>query len=409
MSSRTNIAYKEAFAASANILAKAKLHAKLLFVMQANMAVEETDLIDEAIARLRVMLPAPWTIERSGQAVPADASPERSVLANAAIDLRAPNGTSTTFAVEAKQSFGPRDVEQLSVGLSRTIRSIAEYIPILVVAPWMSARTQELLVKDDINFIDLTGNAFINLANPGLYIKAAGATRNPQPAPRGRATVRGPKAARLIRLLVDVQPPYGVSEIATVTGLAAGYVSRLLDALDREALIERARRGRVEEADIAGLLRRWAESYDVLNTNEASFFLAPGGAKEALTQLAGATPVAVTGSFAALRLAPVAAPALLIAYGNDIETLAGKLGLLPADEGANVVLLRAFDEVVWERGGEDSGVRYVAPSQAAVDCLTGNGRMPAEGEALIAWMTENQPQWRLSSIEDLDRSSDVHG
>ena len=195
-----------------------------------------------------------------------------------------------------------------------------------------------------------------------------------------------------------------MSEIAAVTGLAAGYVSRLLDALDHEALIERARRGRVEEADIAGLLRRWAESYDVLQTNEASLFLAPSGAKEALTQLAGAIPVAVTGSFAALRLAPVAAPALLIAYSSDIETVAGELGLLPADEGANVALLRAFDPIVWERGGEDSGVRYVAPSQAAVDCLTGNGRMPAEGEALIAWMTENEPRWRLSSIDDL-RSS----
>jgi hypothetical protein len=413
MSSPTNIAYKEVFANAANILTEAKLLANLLFVMLANMAVEETDLIDEAITRLRVMLPAPWTVERSGQAVPADASPERSVLANAAIDLRAPNDwTSTTFAVEAKQSFGPRDVEQLSVGLSRTIRSIAGHIPILVVAPWMSARARELLIEEDINFIDLTGNALIKLENPALYIKSAGATRNPQPAPRGRARVRGPKAARLIRLLVDVQPPYGVGKIATVTGLAAGYVSRLLDALDREALIERARRGRVEEADIAGLLRRWAESYDVLQTNEASLFLAPGGAKEALTQLAersDAAPVAVTGSFAALRLAPVAAPALLIAYSSDIETVGGELGLLPADEGANVALLRAFDPVVWERGSEDSGVRYVAPSQAAVDCLTGNGRMPAEGEALIAWMVENEPQWRLSSIEDLDRSGGVHG
>lgn len=373
------------------------------------MVAEKMDLVDEAIARLRVMLPAPWTIERSGRAVPADGSPPGGVLANATIDLRAPNGTSTTFAVEAKQSFSPRDVELLSVGLSRTIRSIAGHIPILVVAPWLSARTRELLVRDNINFLDLTGNAFIKLENPALYVKADGATRNPQPAPRGRATVRGPKAARLIRLLVDVQPPYGVSEIAAVTGLAAGYVSRLLDALDREALIERARRGRVEEADIAGLLRRWAESYDIFNTNEASFFLAPSGAKEALTQLAGATQVAVTGSFAALRLAPVAAPALLIVYSGDIDTVAGELGLLPADEGANVVLLRAFDEVAWERGSEDSGVRYVAPSQAAVDCLTGNGRMPAEGEALIAWMTENEPRWRLPSIENLDRSGGVHG
>jgi hypothetical protein len=376
------------------------------------MGAEGTDLVDDAIARLRVMLPAPWTIERSGRAVPADGSPPGDILANATIDLRAPNGTSTTFAVEAKQSFGPRDVEQLSAGLSRTIRSIAGFIPILVAAPWLSARTQELLIGDSINFIDLTGNAFIKLENPALYIKADGATRNPQPAPRGRATVRGPKAARLIRLLIDVQPPYGVGEIAVATGLAAGYVSRLLDALDREALIERARRGRVDSVDVAGLLRRWAESYDVLKTNAATFFLAPNGAKKALSRLAersDSTQVTITGSFAASRLAPVAAPALLLAYSNDIETVAGDLGLLPADEGANVALLRAFDPVVWERGSEDSGVRYVAPSQAVVDCLTGNGRMPAEGEALIAWMTENEPRWRLSSIEDLGRLGGARG
>jgi DNA-binding transcriptional ArsR family regulator len=201
-----------------------------------------------------------------------------------------------------------------------------------------------------------------------------------------------------------VRPPYGVSEIAVATGLAPGYVSRLLDALDRAALVERARRGRVEDADVAGLLRRWAESYDVLKTNDASFFLAPGGAKEALsrlTELPDSATVSITGSFATLRLAPVAAPALLIAYSNDVESVAKELGLLPAEEGANVALLRAFDPIVWDRGSEESGLRYVAPSQATVDCLTGNGRMPAEGEALIAWMQENEPRWRLSSIEDL--------
>ena len=280
------------------------------------------------------------------------------------------------------------------------IRSLASNIPILAVSPWMSARSRELLAKDGINFIDLTGNALLKLENPALYISAVGAARNPQPVPRGQARVRGPKAARLIRLLIDVSPPYGVTEVAAVTGLTQGYVSRLLDALDQDALIERTRRGRVEDVDMPGLLRRWAESYDVLKSNDASTFLAPRGANDALSQLAelSGPAVAITGSFAAVRLAPVAAPALLIAYCNEIEALANTLGLLPADEGANVVLLRAFDPVVWERGTEDAGLRYVAPSQAAVDCLTGTGRMPAEGEALIAWMAENEPRWRLSSI-----------
>jgi hypothetical protein len=369
--------------------------------MTANMALERTNLVDEAVAGLRGMLPVSWNIERStGAALAGDTPPE----VDDAIDLRARDGTTVTFVVEAKRSFDPRAAEQLSASLPRMLRSLAARFPILVVAPWLSARTQELLAREEINFIDLTGNAFISLEDPALYIRAAGATRNPEPPPRGRATVRGPKAARLIRLLVDVVPPYGVSEIAAAAGLAPGYVSRLLDTLDRAALIERARRGRVEDADIAGLLRRWAESYDVLKTNEAFLFLAPNGAKEALSRLAersNSVPVAVTGSFAAVRLAPVAASALLIAYSNDVEALAEELGLLPADEGANVVLLRAFDPIVWDRGSEESSLRYVAPSQAAVDCLTGNGRMPAEGEALIAWMTENEQRWRLPSIEDL--------
>jgi hypothetical protein len=372
--------------------------------MLANETIQETDLIDGAVARLREMLPQSWTVERSSRAeVSADSGEARS-LADGAIDLRDPRGTYVTLAVEAKRSFDPRAVERLSGGLSSVIRSLAGNIPILAVSPWMSERSRELLAKDGINFIDLTGNALLKLENPALYISAVGAARNPQPVPRGRARVRGPKAARLIRLLIDVSPPYGVSEIAAVTGLTQGYVSRLLDALDQDALVERTRRGRVQDVDMPGLLRRWAESYDVLKSNDASTFLAPGGANDALSQLAELSDplsLAVTGSFAAVRLAPVAAPALLIAYCNEIEVLAKTLGLLPADEGANVVLLRAFDPVVWERGKEDAGLRYVAPSQAAVDCLTGTGRMPAEGEALIAWMAENEPRWRLSSIADL--------
>ncbi len=374
--------------------------------MLANETIQEIDLIDGAVARLREMLPQSWTVERSTRAeVSADSGEARS-LADGAIDLRDPRGTYVTLAVEAKRSFDPRAVEQLSGGLSSVIRSLASNIPILAVSPWMSARSRELLARDGINFIDLTGNALLKLENPALYISAVGAARNPQPMPRGQARVRGPKAARLIRLLIDVRPPYGVSEVAAVTGLTQGYVSRLLDALDQDALVERTRRGRVQDVDMPGLLRRWAESYDVLKSNDASTFLAPRGASDALSQLAELSDlsVAVTGSFAAVRLAPVAAPALLIAYCNEIEALAKTLGLLPADEGANVVLLRAFDPVVWERGTEDAGLHYVAPSQAAIDCLTGTGRMPAEGEALIAWMAENEPRWRLPSIADLHPS-----
>jgi len=372
--------------------------------MIANTTLEETDLVEAAVSWLSENLPSNWAVERSSRAIPGAGAGDSQRRADAVIELRAPNSTYATVAVEARQSFPPRDVEKLLPGLTRLLRSLAGNVPMLVVAPWLSARTQELLGKEGINFIDLTGNALIRLENPVVYIRTTGAARNPEPEPRGRARVRGPKAARLLRLLADVRPPYGVREIAGAAQLTPGYVSRLLDALDREALIERSREGKVESVDVPALLRRWTESYDVLKTNETRRFIAPVGVTKAIERLSAAPRqprLAITGSFAAVRLAPVAAPALLLAYTEEMASVVDALDLLPADEGANVALLRPFDRVVWDRNTTEDGMTYVTPSQAAVDCLTGTGRMPAEGEALLNWMTENEPRWRLNSLSEL--------
>jgi hypothetical protein len=261
-----------------------------------------------------------------------------------------------------------------------------------------------MLAADNLNFLDLTGNARISLDNPVVFIESAGAARNPEPAPRGRASIRGAKAARLVRVLADVRPPYGVRELAGAAELTAGYVSRLLDALDRDALIVRGRRGRVEEVDVAALLRAWAQVYDVFRREVASAYVAPKGAAQALEQLAE-VPVQtlVTGSFAVARLAPVAVPAMLAVYCDDVPAVAADLNLLAADEGANVTLLRPFDDAVWKRASQTQGVEYAAPSQVVVDCLTGNGRMPSEGEALLAWMVEHQDDWRAATLADAGR------
>ncbi len=363
----------------------------LLFAMTANTLLRENDLIEAAAAWLRERVPAAWAVN---------------VRPEAAIEVRG-TGVYATLAVEARGSLGPRDIERLFGSLGRRVRALSPNIQILVVAPWLSARTRELLAAEGVNYVDLTGNALVHLDTPALFVQTRGADRDPAPAPRGKARVRGPRAGRLIRTLVDVRPPYGVRELAQATGLAPGYVSRLLDALDEDALAERSKRGRVQSVDVAGLLRRWAESYDVFSSNDAATFLAARGAAQALLLLADlpeAAQTAVTGSFAAVRRAPVAGPALLCIYCENVDALAEPLGLIPTDEGANVALLRPFDPVVWQRTDRQDGIRYVAPSQAAIDCLTGNGRMPAEGEALLEWMLANEQEWRLDSLTDVTRN-----
>ncbi len=367
--------------------------------MQANSVESETDLIGGAVAWLRERVPEGWEVERVGP--DGNTPPEGNLGDDAVLYIRSPNRAIGTLAVQARPSLEPREAAQLLPSLAQTLRSLAGSTPVLVVAPWLSERTRRLLVEQELNYIDLTGNARLSLSSPGLFISADGANRNPAPRPRGRALVRGPRAARLIRLLADVRPPYGVSELARAADLTPGYVSRLLDTLDSEALLARSRRGVVDQVDFVPLLRRWTESYDVLHTNRAFAFLAPNGAADIVQRLAGDARderYLITGSFAAVRMAPVAAPALLLVYSDDPASLARKLGLLPADEGANVVLLAPFDPVIWKRSNRENGLRYVCPSQVAADCLSGTGRMPVEAEALLEWLPANERAWRWGSL-----------
>lgn len=81
-------------------------------------------------------------------------------------------------------------------------------------------------------------------------------------------------------------------------------------------------------------------------------------------------------------------------YVEDRERVAEELNLRAVDSGANILLASGDYDVVFDRLVEVDGRRYTAPSQAAVDLLTGPGRSPAEAQALLDWMEANEPQWR---------------
>jgi hypothetical protein len=369
-------------------------------VTLANVAQPE-NLIRRAVDWLRTTVPSGWTVDINSAAYGVPNVPEPQRL-DCAIYITAKQKLRGTLIVEARSSFRPRDAGIFKGPFARQLRTVSHNTPILVVSEWLSQRTQELLEAQGICYLDLTGNALIQMDNPAVFIRSMGSARAPKPVQRGTVRLRGPKAARVLRLLLDVRPPFGVRQVASTTAVAVSYVSRLLDFLDQEALVDRSKRGRVESVDVPRLLRRWATEYDLYRTNETRSYVARRGAQAALEQIRGdaalSRSVVTTGSFAAVRLAPMAAPALLTMYSNDLDGLAMSLDLLPADAGSNVALLRPYDQAVWDRTSIEDGICFASPTQVAVDCLTGNGRMPAEGEALLSWLTENESTWRLPAL-----------
>ena len=145
------------------------------------------------------------------------------------------------------------------------------------------------------------------------------------------------------------------------------------------------------------LLEAWTRDYSLIKSNRTYSYLDPRGIDNFLARLR-ALPnkarYAITGSLAAGRRAPVAPARLAVAFASDVADVAGALGLVATETGANVLLVEPMGEFVFERTTVDEGLTYVAPSQIVADLLTGPGRNPTEADELLGWMKRNEDAWR---------------
>ncbi|MFE9745677.1 hypothetical protein ACFYOT_12295 [Saccharothrix saharensis] len=331
---------------------------------------------------------------------------------DAVVDLlTSDGGAPAQLAVEAKTKLTPRQVEDHLLPRAMLIEQVFG-TNLLVLAPWLARRTRELLREHGIGYLDLTGNVDLRVSRPTIVIHTEGAAREPRSGGMpsdGGPTLAGPRAGRLVRALVDHLPPYRATQLSEATGLSLPWVSKLLAQLNDQLLIRRDGRV-VVHVDWADLLRARAEAYRLLRHNPYVSFLAPTGIRRVLDDMASGLPrssgeepeVIVTGHYAASAVAPLASGGQLMLYvraGLDtVDGVADRLGLLRVDTDADVLVMQAHDEVVFTGWREVGGVPHVALSQLVVDCLAGPGRLPAEGEAVLRYMTEHEHEWRDAEL-----------
>lgn len=348
-----------------------------------NMAFSDNSILTEAIRTLERRLPLGWRTDVEREV----AGRDRRI--DAIVRLRSPDGEEVGLLVEVKSRVEPAAVQQLAALLAA-----GGGIPV-VVAPFLSPRTQGLLREARLRYLDLTGNIWLTSDRPAVFIESKGADSDPRREERPARSLKGAKAARVVRALCDLRPPFRVRQLAHITDTDAGYVSRLLVLLERDALIQREPRGPVTRVEWQALIRRWTADYGVLKSNRAVTYLDPRGVSTFADRLRETElEYAITGSLGAARLAPVAAPALVMCFVRNPELAAEGLQLRPASAGANVMLLEPFDPVAYERSWQDEGLTFAAPSQIAADLFTSPGRGPAEAEALLEWMAGNEDAWR---------------
>lgn len=348
-----------------------------------NNTISGNKLVDDILQALEGLLPEGWRVSiqpRNKAGLPS---------VDAIFRIGRQKASAGTIRVQVKNRLEPRDVDALASVLRPSPAQ-----PVLLGAPFLSPRTRERLRAVGFAYADLTGNVRLSLSEPGLFIDTSGASENPQPDERDRTSLKGPKAGRLVRALCDFRPPLGLRDLAARAGVDPGYASRLVEFLSREALLTRAARGPITTVAWPDLLRRWTQEYSPFRRGGAEMYLAPRGIPAALERLKRTTMrYAVTGSWAAAQVAPVAPPRLLMVYVDRPAAAAEELDLRLTEAGANVALLAPFDGVVFERTSSRDTITIAALSQVAADLLTSPGRSPNEAEALMTWMRDHEDTW----------------
>jgi hypothetical protein len=331
--------------------------------------------LDDTVEQLRALVPPTWGVRIT-----------RRNADGGDLEVASDDDTTAALAVITRKRIEPRSLGRLPLTDQ----------PTLVFAEWLSPRTRELLRERQVGFADNTGNVEVRLTRPALAIRTDGADRDPDPKPTSAPTLRGPRSWALMRTLIEVRPPFTAGDLSARLGIDDGYVSRVLQALADEQLIEREPRRPVTSVSWEALLRQLASSYSLFDSNETSTWVASSGPQRLLADLASKNSRrwVVSGSFASSGLVSVTAAETAVIYTDDPERLAKVGRLLPTRTGANVVLAKPFDPIVFDRLRTDGDYPRASVAQTAIDLLTGNSRMPSEGEAVVNWMHQNEPSWR---------------
>jgi hypothetical protein len=354
------------------------------------------DVLRRTVNLVQERLPPGWSCLVIGQEV--DLALGR--RADALIEIRSPDARRAVLVAEIRRAVVTRDMHDLVAQLRSQIPPYEEAFVPLVIARYLSSSVRNWLTERNLSYADATGNIRIVVDSPGFYLRDTGADRDPWRGPgRPRGTLHGEPAARVVRALVDYRSPITVPNLAQVSGASTGATYRVVEFLAEEALIEHVKRGPIMHVAWRQLIERWSKDYSFLGTNAVGRFLEPRGITKLLDSLRTVTGLryAVTGSLAAHQWAPYAPAHLAMIYVDTISEFASALDLRMVDSGTNVLLAKARYDVVFDRARRADRLSFSAPSQVAVDLLTGSGRNPAEAEILLDWMEKHEYEWRRPS------------
>ena len=303
-------------------------------------------------------------------------------------------GERLTLIAAVKASGQPRRAREALWQLRRILEQTRyAHASALFIAPSVSEGTARMCLEAGVGYLDLAGNCLINL--PGLFIERSGADGGYKEK-RGAVSIFSPKSSRVLRVLFsDVQRTWQVQQLAGTAHVSLGLASKVKQALMDTEWIAATGTG-VRLARPEELLNAWAESY-TYTKNTAVDFYSPDGPAETESAIAAycaerGIDYALTGFSGARLTAPrVRYTRATVYVANEVDALAASVGFKRVETGANVLLLKPYDQGIYFGAVDRFGLRVVSPIQLYLDLRSMTGRADEAADELL--QREIRPGW----------------
>ncbi|MCB2149371.1 MAG: helix-turn-helix domain-containing protein [Deltaproteobacteria bacterium] len=245
-------------------------------------------------------------------------------------------------------------------------------MPVLV-APYLSPQRQELCRKEEIGFIDLSGNVYLKFKS--LFIDRMGFP-NKYPVKRQGRSPFSDKASLVLRaLLSGGRRLWGIRELALEIALNPGYVSRMAQEIEKRGYVKRID-SKLSLRSPDGILEDWVRSYNLKKNQLSGYFCMaesaddilhrlrklklPNDVQYALSVQAGANLVAPYSKFKEVHV---------YAKGpKEVGLLEKGMNLKPVEQGGNLVIMRPYyHNSVFYSSRLVDGLRIVSDIQLYLD------------------------------------------
>lgn len=318
-------------------------------------------------------------------------------LSNRADLIISSSGKNYSLILEAKYNGQPRNIRE-AVNDLLVIEHKNPFVYGIVVAPYISEEGAKICKEADMGYLDLSGNCRLSFQN--IYIQKEGKL-NKFIIKRTLSSLYSPKSERILRVLLTYPyRPWRMIELAQKASVSLGLVSYAKKNLaDREWIQIDADGFALSQPE--PLLDEWSQNYSFRRNKILEYYTIQSQAEieNKISKFCAQNQIeyGLTGFSAALHYAPAVHGQRTMMYISEkIPIITEQLGLKPVLSGANISLLKPYDDGVFFESRKVDGILAVTAIQVYLDLKKFRGRGEEAAETLFREVIEKQ--WSKQKI-----------